>query len=392
MDSHRHRDHGTADDERPSRRQEEDDDDVPFGLDDLHGSHRRRDPEGSGSPTRHAPDHQGVDEKHPYERLVEENALLLSQLRCLELTTKHQQEIIANLQSHHQQPLLDLATDGMDATTTLAQQLMQWAELISVFSRQWTTQDQRWQVEKDLVQHMLEYFLLVLPFGTENQVLLNTAYRDQLSRFQKTLGPTFAKWYRQQTVQSLARNPASRDYLQAVRMLMTQHVTRVLEAADPTLLTASKEWQALLNQCTRLSLELHGGDHDVIIRNVAPGDSFDENTMTALDEKDETSENSSSGENGVKKDDSASSPSISPPPVPSSSMIRSPAAPLSLSPASSVVPVSSTAATVGSSSSTAAAAVAIMNNNSKRVVKTMISPIFLNDNDIVLLPARVILA
>ncbi|ORX52857.1 hypothetical protein DM01DRAFT_1336643 [Hesseltinella vesiculosa] len=321
------------------------------------------------------PHDSSTDQQH-YERLLEENAILMEQLQRLELTTKHQQEIIASLQSHHE-PLLELSSDRLDSTS-LAQQLVQWAELLSIFTRQWTDHlDQQQRVEKDLVQHMLEYFLHVLPFGTDNQVLLNTAYRDQLGRFQKTLGPTFAKWYRQQTVQSLARNPASRDYLQAVRMLITQHVTRVLNVSDPTTLTASTEWQHLLNHCTRLSLELHGGDRDVMIRDVSPGDLYDENTMAVLDDL-------LLSRSPLLALDATPQPESS---TPSHRLLASP----SVSPTESLsqtVPAS-TVTTAGSSSLAEAA----LPSHPTRLqyVKTMISPIFMDENETVLLPARVTL-
>ncbi|CAO3592877.1 unnamed protein product [Absidia cylindrospora] len=240
------------------------------------------------APTEPQPSIATVDKS--YSHLVEENEMLQAQLRHLENTTKQQQAVIASMQTrHHPQPYEDLLLGELNSSI-LSQQLTTWAERVTSFARQWTTTTtQQRQVEKDLFHHVMEYYLHALPFGTDHQLLLNTAYQDQLARFHNTLGLNFAKWYRRQTVQSLAMNPATHDYLHVVRMLITQHICRVLEA-DPTLVTESSEWQDLLDHCARLSLELHSSDQDVLIRPLAPGAPYDQNIMVVVDddEKDST--------------------------------------------------------------------------------------------------------
>jgi hypothetical protein len=234
------------------------------------------------APTEPQPSIATVDKS--YTHLIEENEILQAQLRHLETTTKQQQDIIASMQSHHyhHQPYNDLLVGELNSSI-LSQQLTTWAGLVTSFARQWTTTPaQQRQVEQDLFHHVMEYYLHSLPFGTENQVLLNTAYQDQLVRFHNTLGSNFAKWYRRQTVQSLARNPATQDYLHVVRVLITQHICRVLDA-DPSILTESTEWQTLLDHCARLSLELHSSEQDVLIRPVAPGTIYDSRIMTVVD-------------------------------------------------------------------------------------------------------------
>ncbi|KAI8089680.1 uncharacterized protein BX664DRAFT_263233 [Halteromyces radiatus] len=237
------------------------------------------------APTEPQPSIATVDKT--YTHLLEENEMLQAQLRHLEITTKQQQDIINTMQSHHpihhHQPYDDLLHNEVNSSI-LSQQLTTWAELVTGFAKQWTTSaEQQSRVEQDLFHHVMEYYLHALPFGTENQVLLNTAYQDQLARFHNTLGVNFAKWYRRQTVQSLARNPATHDYLHAVRMLITQHICRVL-GADPAILTESSEWQNLLDYCARLSLELHSGEQDVLIRCISSGTPYDQNIMTAVDD------------------------------------------------------------------------------------------------------------
>ncbi|CAO3610506.1 unnamed protein product [Cunninghamella echinulata] len=234
------------------------------------------------APTEPQPSIATVDKS--YSHLLEENEILQAQLRQMEITTKQQQEIISTLQSHHQP--YQLSSHEELNSAILSQQLTKWAELVAGFAKTWTkTALHQRQVEEDLFHHVLEYYLHPLPFGTENQVLLNTAYQDQLTRFHSTLGASFAKWYRRQTVQSLARNPATQDYLHAARMLITQHICHILDA-DPAQLTESTEWQSLLDHCARLSLELHGGENDVIIRSFPSGTLYNQDIMTAIDDDD----------------------------------------------------------------------------------------------------------
>ncbi|CAO3634754.1 unnamed protein product [Cunninghamella blakesleeana] len=293
------------------------------------------------APTEPQPSIATVDKS--YSHLLEENELLQSQLRQMEITTKQQQEIIATLQSHHQ-PYHQLSSSSSSSLTNhdelnsaiLSQRLTKWAELVAGFAKTWTkTSLQQRQVEEDLFHHVLEYYLHSLPFGTENQVLLNTAYQDQLTRFHSTLGASFAKWYRRQTVQSLARNPATQDYLHAARMLITQHICRILDA-NPAELTESSEWQSLLDHCARLSLELHGGEYDVMIRPFPPHTIYNEDIMTVVDDDNNNNNNNKDNEN---KEEDASTPS----------------------------------------------------NDNERHIKLMLCPLFIDEQDNVLLPARVIL-
>lgn len=274
-------------------------------------------------------------EDKSYTHLIEENEILQAQLRHLETTTKQQQDIIASMQSHHyhHQPYNDLLVGELNSSI-LSQQLTTWAGLVTSFAKQWTTTPaQQRQVEQDLFHHVMEYYLHSLPFGTENQVLLNTAYQDQLVRFHNTLGSNFAKWYRRQTVQSLARNPATQDYLHVVRVLITQHICRVLDA-DPAMLTESTEWQTLLDHCARLSLELHSSEQDVLIRPVAPGTIYDSRIMTVMDGIDP----SCAADNGNALDSSVANA-----------------------------------------------------NDAEHLIKSMVCPLFIDEEDTVLLPARVTL-
>ncbi|KAI9309392.1 hypothetical protein BJ944DRAFT_258572, partial [Cunninghamella echinulata] len=279
------------------------------------------------APTEPQPSIATVDKS--YSHLLEENEILQAQLRQMEITTKQQQEIISTLQSHHQP--YQLSSHEELNSAILSQQLTKWAELVAGFAKTWTkTALHQRQVEEDLFHHVLEYYLHPLPFGTENQVLLNTAYQDQLTRFHSTLGASFAKWYRRQTVQSLARNPATQDYLHAARMLITQHICHILDA-DPAQLTESTEWQSLLDHCARLSLELHGGENDVIIRSFPSGTLYNQDIMTAIDDDDHQHQDS----------------------------------------------------TTTTTSSTS--------NENDRHIKLMLCPLFIDEDDNVLLPARVIL-
>ncbi|ORZ08659.1 hypothetical protein BCR42DRAFT_484495 [Absidia repens] len=285
-DDHTHKDS----DDHDIRGHTNDMDENDSEINPIHDHHQHNEDEDDNmvvndairAPTEPQPSIATVDKS--YSHLMEENEMLQAQLRHLENTTKQQQAVIASMQTrHHPQPYDDLLLGELNSSI-LSQQLTTWAERVTSFARQWTTTTtQQRQVEKDLFHHVMEYYLHALPFGTDHQLLLNTAYQDQLARFHNTLGLNFAKWYRRQTVQSLAMNPATHDYLHVVRMLITQHICRVLEA-DPTLVTESSEWQDLLDHCARLSLELHSSDQDVLIRPLAPGAPYDQNIMVVVDD------------------------------------------------------------------------------------------------------------
>ncbi|CAM0135251.1 hypothetical protein VKS41_000166 [Umbelopsis sp. WA50703] len=150
------------------------------------------------------------------------------------------------------------------------------------------TRDVSWQleIEQQLFQELTNAYLMTLPFGTENHNLLNTAYTDQITRFNSTLGANFAKWYRKQTVQSLSLNPATKQYLANKRQELTDAFARLLQShSNPTTaaqLATHADWNNLLNLVEELSLEVHAGAADVFAQSIAPGSKFDDEVMRNL--------------------------------------------------------------------------------------------------------------
>ncbi|ORZ20229.1 hypothetical protein BCR42DRAFT_408288 [Absidia repens] len=151
------------------------------------------------------------------------------------------------------------------------------------------TVDMPWQLllEQHLFAAITDAYLMALPFGTDNQQLLNTAYRDQLRRFQSTLGSSFAKWYRRQTVQSLSLNPATKEYLEHMKEQLSLQLVEVLnkremqKAGQPPKVDHDA-WSDVLHWCRNLSLEIHGGDADVIVQPITTGIDFDADIMTKV--------------------------------------------------------------------------------------------------------------
>jgi hypothetical protein len=141
-------------------------------------------------------------------------------------------------------------------------------------------------IEQQLFQELTNAYLTTLPFGTENHNLLNTAYTDQITRFNSTLGANFAKWYRKQTVQSLSLNPATKQYLANKRSELTASFSRLLQTySNPTTadqLASHTAWNSLLDLTEELSLEIHAGAADVFAQPIAPGSKFDDEVMRDL--------------------------------------------------------------------------------------------------------------
>lgn len=168
---------------------------------------------------------------------------------------------------------------------TLTQKLAQLAETLTRFVNSTVDEEWRLQFEQSLFLHITRSYLDALPFGTENQDLLNTAYSDQIRRFHSTLGDNFAKWYRRQTVQSLSLNPATKEYLQAMRNHLTDEMVRLLNTMPKTSgrsLDHMHIWDDILDLCAALSLEIHGGDADVSTQSIAVGSKFDEEIMAVV--------------------------------------------------------------------------------------------------------------
>ncbi|KAI8984708.1 hypothetical protein BDF20DRAFT_861302 [Mycotypha africana] len=230
-----------------------------------------------------------------YAELLEENDLLQQQLRAMRIQMKHQEEMIYHLRqltecndevygkalhlsqikeedlkkinslsiggrSSSRSSSTHSGRAGGDATSgsllmtanlnsidysqiapivnarTLTQKLVRLAETVTRFSQS-AAINEEWslRLEQVLYLRIMESYLGSLPFGTENQHLLNTAYSDQIRRFHNTLGANFAKWYRRQTVQSLSLNPATKEYLQHMRSYVTEQmlgiVNTMLQAA-----------------------------------------------------------------------------------------------------------------------------------------------------------------
>ncbi|KAI8994636.1 hypothetical protein BDB01DRAFT_773501, partial [Pilobolus umbonatus] len=274
-----------------------------------------------------------------YAELMEENELLQSQLRAAQLAQKHQTELISSLRN--MQPGNDLypdrkeivldntmvngETNGNNTATntmtsdismrisnsipsndrmfydsssmghveippivsarTLTQKLATLAESLTRFCQ--CTVDEPWRLtlEQTLFLHITESYLTSLPFGTQNQHLLNTAYLDQIRRFQSTLGTNFAKWYRRQTVQSLSLNPATKEYLQDMHRHLTDEMLLLLsnmQKEQDRSLEYMNMWNGILDLCAELSLEIHGGDADVTVQTLVEGSNYDEDVMAVV--------------------------------------------------------------------------------------------------------------
>lgn len=279
-----------------------------------------------------------------YAELLEENEILQSQLRDSQLAQKHQLDMIANLRSltgcddEIYDKAMDLSATGTDERVssiksvnlnnnntkdenknnrissasstgpneamffdspsldhtqvppivnarTLTHKLARLAETTTRFVNATVDKEWRLELEQSLFAHITQSYLSSLPFGTENQHLLNTAYSDQIRRFHSTLGTNFAKWYRRQTVQSLSLNPATKEYLEDMRNNLTNEMLRLLNTmpkSDGRSLDYMHIWDDLLELCAALSLEIHGGDADVIAQSIAVGSKFDEEVMALV--------------------------------------------------------------------------------------------------------------
>jgi hypothetical protein len=268
-----------------------------------------------------------------YAELMEENELLQSQLRNLQQTQKLQQDTILNLKnltgcdeevyvkalnlSHMNKPdelssnssenrnqseqgsrnesmffESSSALDNNQAAPiinarTLTHKLARLAEMITRFANAAVNDNHKYALEQSLYTHITDAFLNVLPFGTENQDLLNIAYSDQIRRFHSTLGSNFAKWYRKQTVQSLSLNPATKDYLEAMRSNLTNEMMQLLATMGNTdSMDDMRMWNDVLDLCAALSLEIHGGDTDVSAQPISVGSKYDEEVMAVIDDTD----------------------------------------------------------------------------------------------------------
>ncbi|KAI8341776.1 hypothetical protein BC941DRAFT_414424 [Chlamydoabsidia padenii] len=293
-----------------------------------------------------------------YVELLEENDILQSQIHNLQITQKHQAQVIDNLRSltecservfdkainlsqlttdeqknilkasqaqqpeqqeHAEHPQLVVedigdtirgSTTTTTTTTTLvpvstatptttinippvvyAHTITELLERLSDRVHQFViaTVDQPWQLvlEQHLFTAITDAYLVALPFGTDNQQLLNTAYRDQLRRFQSTLGSSFAQWYRRQTVQSLSLNPATKEYLEQMQEKLTIELMQILAKHDMRKsnqlpLVDQEAWADVLQWCRNLSLEIHGGEADVIAQPITPGIDYDSDIMTVV--------------------------------------------------------------------------------------------------------------
>ncbi|KAG0756532.1 hypothetical protein G6F57_005422 [Rhizopus arrhizus] len=230
-----------------------------------------------------------------YAELLEENEMLQAQLRSAQASQKHQSEMIMNLKNltgcdeEVYGKALALSQMKDDFTTfvvnsrTLTQKLARLAETLSRFVIAVVKENEGWRLslEQSLYSHITQLYLTSLPFGTENQHLLNTAYADQISRFQSTLGSNFAKWYRRQTVQSLALNPATKEYLEDIQRHFTKEMLRLLNTdhMDDDMMHI---WDYILDLCASLSLEIHGGDADVSVQPIEVGSKYDQEIMAPI--------------------------------------------------------------------------------------------------------------
>lgn len=264
-----------------------------------------------------------------YAELMEENEILQSQLRNAQLAQKHQEEMISNLRnltgcddelfgkalnlSQIKEPVNEkpkyfagggvaAAAAGSASNTgdgsplmhpvqpivnarTLTQKLARLAETLTRFVQSTVDEEYRLQLEQALFLQITQSYLNSLPFGTENQHLLNTAYSDQIRRFHSTLGAYFAKWYRRQTVQSLSLNPATKEYLADMRNGLTEEMMRLLSTMPKTSgrsLDHMHIWDDILEMCAALSLEIHGGDADVTAQFITVGSSYDDQIMALV--------------------------------------------------------------------------------------------------------------
>lgn len=261
-----------------------------------------------------------------YAQLLEENEVLQSQLRNSQLAQKHQADMISNLRSltgcddELYDKALDLSHTSADTkeinskgnnnekdnnkkeeedgvfdsestqvppivnSRTLTQKLARLAETLTRFVHTAVEEEWRLALEQSLFLHITRFYLNSLPFGTENQHLLNTAYSDQIRRFHSTLGTNFAKWYRRQTVQSLSLNPATKEYLEDMRANLTDEMMRLLNTMTRTEQDYMHIWNDILDLCAALSLEIHGGDADVTAQPIAVGSKFDQEIMAVVGE------------------------------------------------------------------------------------------------------------
>ncbi|KAG2190813.1 hypothetical protein INT46_010960 [Mucor plumbeus] len=259
-----------------------------------------------------------------YAELMEENEILQSQLRNSQLAQKHQEEMISNLRnltgcddelfgkalnlSQIKEPAAAAAAANEKSkkdssyfanggspsmnpvqpivnARTLTQKLARLAETLTRFVQSTVDEEYRLQLEQALFLQITQSYLNSLPFGTENQHLLNTAYSDQIRRFHSTLGAYFAKWYRRQTVQSLSLNPATKEYLADMRNVLTEEMMRLLSTMPKTSgrsLDHMHIWDDILEMCAALSLEIHGGDADVTAQSISVGCSYDDQVMALV--------------------------------------------------------------------------------------------------------------
>lgn len=242
-----------------------------------------------------------------YAQLLEENEILQSQLRNSQLTQKHQADMINNLRNltgcddelygkaldlsgtekdkkdkKDEGDIFDTHVQPIVNSRTLTHKLARLAETLTRFVHAAVQEEWRLTLEQSLFLHITTFYLNSLPFGTENQHLLNTAYSDQIRRFHSTLGTNFAKWYRRQTVQSLSLNPATKEYLQDMRNNLTDEMFKLLNTMTRTNGEFMPIWDDILDLCAALSLEIHGGDADVTAQPIAVGSKFDQDIMALV--------------------------------------------------------------------------------------------------------------
>ncbi|KAH8556453.1 hypothetical protein BGW37DRAFT_448176 [Umbelopsis sp. PMI_123] len=242
-----------------------------------------------------------------YVELLEENEMLQNQLRNLELAHKQQALMMENLKTmvsgsdgykdHDPSDfeLLDNRSQPIINSQSIGQKLEIFVNQVSdVISSIITTRTSEetgdttlfFEIEQQLFQELANAYLTTLPFGTENHNLLNTAYSDQITRFNSTLGANFAKWYRKQTVQSLSLNPATKQYLANKRRELTTSFSRLLQSKSISItveqLNSHNAWNRLLDLTAELSLEMHAGAADVFAQPIAVGSKFDDEVMRDL--------------------------------------------------------------------------------------------------------------
>lgn len=335
----------TADFDHSSVASDDDDDRDSRGGGVHHRRHNNVVDDQISAPPQPQPSFASVNKS--YAELLEENEILQSQLRDSQLAQKHQLDMIANLRvltgcdDEIYDKAMDLSATGTDERVssiksvnlnnnstinkeenknnrissassaqneaagmffespsldhtqvppivnarTLTHKLARLAETTTRFVNATVDKEWRLDLEQTLFTHITQSYLSSLPFGTENQHLLNTAYSDQIRRFHSTLGTNFAKWYRRQTVQSLSLNPATKEYLADMRNNLTNEMLRLLNTmpkSDGRPSDYMHIWDDLLELCAALSLEIHGGDADVIAQSIAVGSKFDEEVMALV--------------------------------------------------------------------------------------------------------------